>query len=229
MRGVDDDLIVRLKARAAERGRSAEAEHREILRRALAEGSAEVPFGALRGKIRIAPDFDETPVEIIDAHGARRFLTLLLDTHVLLWLLADPERLTVATRERIADPETDVFVSIVSLWEIVVKRRVGKLDADVAAITAQLHPNSKLRWLGVTPKHLLTLDSLIAAEHHRDPFDHLLIAQAIAEGDDVRDRRRTCAALPGDRPGCVTARRVDGWREPAHHSILCCGTVRIPP
>jgi PIN domain nuclease of toxin-antitoxin system len=109
-------------------------------------------------------------------------LTLLLDTHVLLWLLAAPERLSVAAGERIADEDTDVFVSVVSLWEIVVKRRVGKLDADVAAITAQLHPNSKLRWLGVAPKHLLTLDGLNAAEGHRDPFDHLLIAQAIAEG-----------------------------------------------
>ena len=66
-RGVDDDLIVRLKTRAAAHGRSAEAEHREILRRALAEGSAAVPFGVLRGKIRIAADFDETPAEIIDA------------------------------------------------------------------------------------------------------------------------------------------------------------------
>jgi plasmid stability protein len=67
VRGVDDDLIVRLKTRAAAHGRSAEAEHREILRRALAEGSTEVPFGILRGKIRIAADFDETPAEIIDA------------------------------------------------------------------------------------------------------------------------------------------------------------------
>jgi PIN domain nuclease of toxin-antitoxin system len=109
-------------------------------------------------------------------------LTLLLHTHVQLWLLADHDRLTEAARERIADRDTDVFVSIVSLWEIVVKRRVGKLDADVAAITAQLHPNSKLRCLGITPKHLVTLDGLLAAENYRDPFDHLLIAQAIAEG-----------------------------------------------
>ncbi len=67
VRGVDDDLIARLKARAAAHGRSAEAEHRDILRRALSEGSLDMPFGALRGKLRIAPDFDQTPDAIIEA------------------------------------------------------------------------------------------------------------------------------------------------------------------
>lgn len=67
VRAVDDTLIQRLKARAQAHGRSAEAEHREILRQALSEASPAVPFGALRGKIHIAPDFDATPDAIIDA------------------------------------------------------------------------------------------------------------------------------------------------------------------
>lgn len=67
VRGVDDDLIKRLKGRAMTHGRSAEAEHREILRRALTAGSSDMPFDVLRGKIRVAPDFDRTPDEIIDA------------------------------------------------------------------------------------------------------------------------------------------------------------------
>jgi hypothetical protein len=67
VRGVDDDLITRLKGRAAAHGRSTEAEHREILKRALTEGSSEMPFGDLRGKIWMAPDFDQTPDEIIEA------------------------------------------------------------------------------------------------------------------------------------------------------------------
>jgi plasmid stability protein len=67
VRGVDDDLITRLKGRAVAHGRSAEAEHRDILRRVLMEGSPEMPFGDLRGKIRMAPDFDQTPDEIIEA------------------------------------------------------------------------------------------------------------------------------------------------------------------
>ena len=66
VRGVGDDLIQRLKGRAIMHGRSAEAEHREILRRALTEGSSDMPFDVLRGKIRMAPDFDRTPDEIID-------------------------------------------------------------------------------------------------------------------------------------------------------------------
>jgi antitoxin FitA len=66
VRNVGDDIVSRLKARAAAHGRSAEAEHREILRQALLAGSSAVPFGALRGQIRLASDFDETPGEFID-------------------------------------------------------------------------------------------------------------------------------------------------------------------
>jgi plasmid stability protein len=67
VRDVDDDLITRLHRRAAAHGRSAEAEHREILRRVLTEGASDMPFDVLRGKISVAPDFDRTPDEIIDA------------------------------------------------------------------------------------------------------------------------------------------------------------------
>ena len=67
VRGVDDELAALLKQRAAAHGRSAEAEHREILRLVLTGGSREMPFGVLLGKISITPDFDQTPDEIIDA------------------------------------------------------------------------------------------------------------------------------------------------------------------
>ncbi len=58
----------------------------------------------------------------------------LLDTHALLWWLMDDARLGVGTRAVIADPANEVMVSVVSLWEIVVKRRVGKLEADFGAV-----------------------------------------------------------------------------------------------
>jgi hypothetical protein len=64
VRDVDDDLVTRLHRRAAAYGRSAEAEHREILRQFLIEGSSDMPFDNLRGKIRIAPNFDRTSDEI---------------------------------------------------------------------------------------------------------------------------------------------------------------------
>jgi PIN domain nuclease of toxin-antitoxin system len=107
---------------------------------------------------------------------------LLLDTHVLLWVLGDPARLKMDTRRILADAANEVFVSIVSLWEIVVKCRVGKLEADIVAITAQLAPASRMQLLGIIPRHLHGLSSLPFREKHRDPFDHLIIAQAIAEG-----------------------------------------------
>ena len=66
VRGLDDDLVARLKERAKAHNRSAEAEHREILRNALLPASKRMPYGDLRGKIWVAPDFDETPEDIID-------------------------------------------------------------------------------------------------------------------------------------------------------------------
>lgn len=64
---IDNDLIARLEERAAAHGRSAEAEHREILRQVLARGSPDMPFGDMRGKIWMARDFDETSDDILDA------------------------------------------------------------------------------------------------------------------------------------------------------------------
>jgi PIN domain nuclease of toxin-antitoxin system len=103
---------------------------------------------------------------------------LLLDTHSLLWWLADDARLGDAARELIADPANDVFVSTVSLWEIVVKVRIGKLAADIGEI-AQAVDAQGLQLLDIGLAHLTGLAAL--PTHHRDPFDHLLIAQAIAE------------------------------------------------
>jgi PIN domain nuclease of toxin-antitoxin system len=62
------------------------------------------------------------------------------------------------------------------------KPALHEIRTEFEAITAQTHPNGRRRWLAIMSKHLLTLDNLIANEHGRDPFDHLLIAQAVAEG-----------------------------------------------
>ncbi len=74
-----------------------------------------------------------------------------------------------------------MFVSVVSLWEIVVKRRIGKLEADIASIIAQMSPASKMQWLSISPRHLGVLNDLPFRQQHRDPFDHLIISQAISE------------------------------------------------
>jgi PIN domain nuclease of toxin-antitoxin system len=121
---------------------------------------------------------------------------LLLDTHVLLWVIGDSRRLKPNTRHILAEPGNAVFVSVVSLWEIVVKHRVGKLEADIASITAQIAPASKIQLLGVTPRHLHELNSLPVREQHRDPFDHLIIAQAISEGMTLVTQDRYVALYP---------------------------------
>lgn len=105
-------------------------------------------------------------------------MRLLLDTHALLWWLADDARLGAPARAAIAEPANEVLVSVVSLWEIAVKLRVGKLVADMEEILAAVTSGGFTR-LGVTDAHLRALMGLPA--HHRDPFDHLLMAQAMAE------------------------------------------------
>ena len=107
-------------------------------------------------------------------------MKLLLDTHALLWWLADDAQLGPRARDLIADPGTTVLVSTASLWEIAVKRRVGKLEADLGEIMAALDDEGFER-LDIGSAHLLALAGLPMLPEHRDPFDHLLIAQAIAE------------------------------------------------
>lgn len=106
-------------------------------------------------------------------------MRLLLDTHALLWWLNDDVKLGNHARGLIGDPENDVLVSAVSLWEITVKLRIGKLDADIDEILAIL-PDQGFDRLDITDAHLVALAALPL--HHRDPFDHLLMAQAVAEG-----------------------------------------------
>ena len=105
-------------------------------------------------------------------------MKLLLDTHALLWWLSDDRRLGQDPRILIADPGNDILVSVVSLWEIVVKLRVGKLEADIGAIERAIVRDGFQR-LAIKPAHLAVLATLPL--HHRDPFDHLLIAQALDE------------------------------------------------
>ena len=126
-------------------------------------------------------------------------MRLLLDTHALLWWLADDAQLGPAARRLIEEPGNDVLVSTASLWEIVVKQRVGKLEADIGEITAAL-PREGFALLDIRPAHLLTLAGLPI--HHRDPFDHLLIAQAMAENATFVSDDRNAARYPVQHVTC---------------------------
>ena len=104
-------------------------------------------------------------------------MNLLLDTHVLLWWLADDPGLSEKQRSAIADPANVVYVSAASAWEIAIKKALGKLIApnDLrAALVA-----SELEQLPVTVAHAEAVGGL--PPHHRDPFDRMLIAQAGVE------------------------------------------------
>lgn len=109
-------------------------------------------------------------------------MTLLLDTHALLWwVMADP-RLSATARERIRDPQNTVLVSSASGWEITTKHRLGKLefrDWDPMTLPAVLRKD-RMETLAVSLEHALRAGSLQGP--HRDPFDRMLIAQSRIEG-----------------------------------------------
>lgn len=108
-------------------------------------------------------------------------MRILLDTHTLLWFVEASSNLSDQARELIDDPANQKVVSIVSLWEIAIKHSLGRLALSLPLsqyIATHLTP-SKVELLPIEIPHLLTFAQL--PWYHRDPFDRLLVAQAIAE------------------------------------------------
>jgi PIN domain nuclease of toxin-antitoxin system len=110
---------------------------------------------------------------------------LLLDAHVLLSLLFEDGRISTRANEAIERPDTQLMVSAVSVWEIAIKRSIGKLDAPGDVIGHIEEAGAEL--LSITPRHAHAVGEL--PFHHRDPFDRLLIAQA---------QQQNCAIVTGD-------------------------------
>jgi PIN domain nuclease of toxin-antitoxin system len=124
-------------------------------------------------------------------------LRLLLDTQAVLWSFLDKSRLSPTASEAIAAEANDVFVSVVSVWEIEIKRAKRKLhvpfDLEAELAAERFEP------LLVTMPHARAVEAL--PRHHRDPFDRMLIAQATLEGmalvtSDRLLRRYPVATLP---------------------------------
>ena len=103
-------------------------------------------------------------------------MRLLLDTHLLLWALAAPSKLSANTRKQIEDAE--VYASAASIWEISIKSALGKLDADPAEILAAVEP-AGFAMLPITGMHAAKVAELPPL--HKDPFDRMLVAQALCE------------------------------------------------
>jgi PIN domain nuclease of toxin-antitoxin system len=103
---------------------------------------------------------------------------LLVDTHALLWWLADDPSLSPTARDAIADPNNEPLVSAASVWEIAIKRSLGKLTApdDLPDTIA----DEGFAWLPISAQHAWRVRDL--PMHHADPFDRVLAAQALVEG-----------------------------------------------
>jgi PIN domain nuclease of toxin-antitoxin system len=102
----------------------------------------------------------------------------LLDTHALIWALSNPRRLPARVVKLLTDPETDVHLSAVSTWEIAIKAALGKIDVELPAVVRAAR-EAQFDDLPVTVRHTVRLLSL--PNVHRDPFDRLLVAQALEE------------------------------------------------
>ena len=108
-------------------------------------------------------------------------MKLLLDTHLLLWAAEDAKRLPRVARALIEDSDNELLFSAVSLWEITIKRGLGKDDfqVDPRVLRRALLDNDYTE-LPITSEHAINIDRLPAT--HKDPFDRLLVAQAVVEG-----------------------------------------------
>lgn len=105
----------------------------------------------------------------------------LIDTSAFLWFISGKYKLSVDARNHITDLDNDIYLSVVSLWEIAIKTSLGKLELLLPfdrLISEHLEPNA-ITILPITKEHLIKVISLDF--HHRDPFDRMIIAQGLAE------------------------------------------------
>jgi len=111
-------------------------------------------------------------------------MKLLLDTHLLLWAAGEPSRLSKEARNLINDPDNELLFSAASLWEVSIKRGLGRKDfkADPRILRRGLLDNGYGE-IPIHSDHVVVLDTLPAI--HKDPFDRILVAQAVAEGIEL--------------------------------------------
>lgn len=123
-------------------------------------------------------------------------MKLLLDTHLLLWAAANPSKLPKKVRALILASENDLFFSAASIWEIAIKRQLGRDDFEVDPhlLRRGLIDNGYLE-LTINAEHAL---AVLALPHlHKDPFDRMLVAQATVEGFVLLTSDQQVAAYPG--------------------------------
>lgn len=104
-------------------------------------------------------------------------MKVLLDTHALLWWVTGDRRLSARMRRFIQEHE--VYISTASLWEVEIKRALGRIEVDIEELTTELAQAEGFNMLDVRPTHVLSLSELPLL--HKDPFDRMLVAQAKRE------------------------------------------------
>lgn len=123
-------------------------------------------------------------------------MKLLLDTHLLLWAAGDPDRLSAVACALIGAPENELWFSAASVWEIAIKRGLGREDFQVnPRLLCRGLLDNGYRELLVGSAHAVAIDSLPPL--HKDPFDRLLVAQAMVEGITLLTADASVAQYPG--------------------------------
>ena len=123
-------------------------------------------------------------------------MKVLLDTHLLLWAANEPKRIPKAARDLIEETENDLLFSAASMWEIAIKRSLGRADFQV---------NPRVLWrallengyseLAITSEHVIQVDQL--PPKHKDPFDRVLVGQAMVEGITLVTNDQKLMGYPG--------------------------------
>ncbi|MBC8872230.1 MAG: type II toxin-antitoxin system VapC family toxin [Planctomycetes bacterium] len=123
-------------------------------------------------------------------------MDLLLDSHTMLWFFWDDPRLIAIAKTLIEDPDNRKLVSIATCWEIAIKAGLGKLtlgEPSQPFLNREI-PRNNFELLSISLDHATSVEDL--AQHHKDPFDRLIIAQAIAEGIPIVSKDPVFDAYP---------------------------------
>jgi len=123
-------------------------------------------------------------------------MRVLVDTHTFLWALLEEHRLSAKARQILTSKEHEIVFSLVSLWEIAIKIKIGKMNAvgsSVAYIREEMEEYG-MELLPIRYEHILQLEHLPL--HHSEPFDRLLIAQAITESLPILTHDKMFASYP---------------------------------
>jgi len=105
-------------------------------------------------------------------------MKLLLDTHILLWVSHDHPNLPKQAKDLVINGNNDVYFSTASIWEIMIKKNISKLNIDIKSFIDDLYKMNIFE-LSIKIEHVIKLEEL--ENHHKDPFDRILISQALAE------------------------------------------------